>query len=308
MAKTIDAGFAFFIYTMSKDLKNIISHLRFPFSIFLLPVFLFALSQAESINVVNGLIIFLVLHFLVYPSSNGYNSYMDNDKASIGGLKVPPEVPGIMFWVSFFVDVLALVITYFFLNTVIATLVLFYILASRAYSYRGIRLKKHPVIGFLTVAVFQGPVIYMIVFLSVNNELVWKQGYIMSLLISFLLIGAGYPLTQIYQHRQDKKDGVKTLSLLLGIKGTFVFSAILFALLGVLMSLQLFLFQGSIANTILFILLLFPVVVYFTRWMNKTFSNEKYADYEHTMGMNKTGAFAVNVFFLLLIFKSFLLP
>ena len=301
-------GFLFSIIPMNKDLKNIIIHLRFPFSLFLLPVFLFALSQTESINAMNSLVIFVVLHLLAYPSSNGYNSYMDNDKESIGGLKTPPEVPGGMFWVSFCMDFLALVITLFFLNLVIALLVLFYILASRAYSYRGIRLKKHPVIGFLTVAVFQGPVVYMIAYLSINNALVWDKEFIMGLLISFLLIGAGYPLTQIYQHRQDKEDGVKTLSLLLGIKGTFVFSAILFALLGILMSIYLFIFQGSIADTILFIVLLFPVVVYFTKWMNKTFLNEKFADYEHTMGMNKTGAIAVNVFFLLLIIKSIFLP
>jgi 1,4-dihydroxy-2-naphthoate octaprenyltransferase len=32
-----------------------------------------------------------------------------------------------------------------------------------------------------------------------------------------LLIGGFYPLTQIYQHRQDKEDGVRTLSMLLGL-------------------------------------------------------------------------------------------
>ncbi|MBA3900023.1 MAG: UbiA prenyltransferase family protein [Bacteroidetes bacterium] len=291
---------------MNKDFKNIIIHLRFPFSIFLFPVFLFALSQAESINILNTVLIFLVLHLLVYPSSNGYNSYMDNDNNSIGGLKEPPEVPEMMFLVSLAMDILALLITFFYLNTAISLLVLLYILASRAYSYRGIRLKKFPIISFLTVAVFQGPVVFLIAYSSINSGFVWNTALIVCLMISFLLIGAGYPLTQIYQHKQDKEDGVKTLSLLLGIKGTFIFSAILFSLLGMLMSIYLFLFTDSMAATVLFVILLFPVVIYFTKWMLKTFSDEKHADYEHSMGMNKTGAIAVNIFFLLLIFKSLL--
>jgi 1,4-dihydroxy-2-naphthoate octaprenyltransferase len=33
-----------------------------------------------------------------------------------------------------------------------------------------------------------------------------------------LLIGGFYPLTQVYQHDQDSKDGVTTISMLLGLQ------------------------------------------------------------------------------------------
>ncbi len=50
------------------------------------------------------------------------------------------------------------------------------------------------------------------------------------MLLSSLFLGSAYPLTQIYQHEADKKDGVISLSYKLGYKGTFFFSSILFTM------------------------------------------------------------------------------
>src|ERR1700749_4702013 len=57
--------------------KSTIKHLRLHFSYHLMPVFLFALSQSNGINWNHTIIAFLILHLLIYPSSNGYNSYQD---------------------------------------------------------------------------------------------------------------------------------------------------------------------------------------------------------------------------------------
>src|SRR3954471_3392589 len=51
-----------------------------------------------------------------------------------------------------------------------------------------------------------------------------------AMLIATLLIGAYYPLTQIYQHEEDSARGDVTISILLGIKGTFIFSASMFGI------------------------------------------------------------------------------
>ena len=142
--------------------RNIVTHLRFSFSILLLPVFLFAMSQASSVNWIHAFICFVVLHVLVYPSSNAYNSFMDRDTGSIGGLKNPPVVPQSIYMVSIVFDVLALCISYMFLGFPVFGLIVSYIIASRTYSYRGIRLKKYPWVGFLIVALFQGSIIYLI--------------------------------------------------------------------------------------------------------------------------------------------------
>jgi 1,4-dihydroxy-2-naphthoate octaprenyltransferase len=190
---------------MKKQAAAIISHLRIPFSFYLLPVYLFALSGLQSFDTGSALALFTILHLLVYPSSNGYNSYMDKDKGSIGGLKKPAIVPGAMFWITLFIDLLAIMLSVFLYNLIVPLLLLSYIVASRAYSYRGIRLKKYPLAGFLTVAFFQGPVVYIITFYSLNATIELNYSLLSSCTISFMLIAAGYPLTQIYQHRQDKE-------------------------------------------------------------------------------------------------------
>src|SRR5690606_10103933 len=93
------------------------------------------------------------------------------------------------------------------------------ILAPRAYSYRGIRLKKYPVTGFLTVVIFQGAITYYMVFMG-SGGMAWPLPW-PGMVISSLLFGGFYPLTQVYQHQQDLRDGVRTISYMLGVNGTF---------------------------------------------------------------------------------------
>jgi len=291
---------------MNDSIKNIFIHLRFPFSILLLPVFLFAFSQVENPNLNNSILLFFILHFLIYPSSNGYNSYMDKDEFSIGGIKNPPKVPKQMFIVSLVMDTLAVLLSLVFFQYQISILLVLYIIASRAYSYRGIRLKKYPVIGFLTVGLFQGSIVYLLSVWAISDSVYFSSIHILSSVISFLLIGAGYPLSQIYQHQQDQQDNVKTLSMMLGINGTFIFSGILFALLGTLMALYFIYIKNNITDLMLFGICLSPVTFVFYVWMKKTFTNKDEANFENTMKMNKTGAWAINVFFVLLILKTIL--
>src|ERR1700741_1402342 len=90
-----------------QELKNTILLLRFPFSFFLMPVYWFALSQQTNINTSNAIIVFCILHLLVYPASNGYNSYMDRDEGPIGGLKHPPKVTKSLFYTTVIMDIIA---------------------------------------------------------------------------------------------------------------------------------------------------------------------------------------------------------
>jgi 1,4-dihydroxy-2-naphthoate octaprenyltransferase len=106
-----------------------------------MPVYWFALGQVNKINWRDASIIFIILHLLVYPASNGYNSYMDRDTGSIGGIKNPLQPTKQLFYVSVIMDVFSIAVS-FFITPVFAVGILFYILASRAYSYRNIRLKN----------------------------------------------------------------------------------------------------------------------------------------------------------------------
>jgi 1,4-dihydroxy-2-naphthoate octaprenyltransferase len=65
-----------------------------------MPVYWFALCRVDHVNWSNAILIFLILHLLVYPASNGYNSYMDRDTSPIGGLQNPMEPTRQLFFVT----------------------------------------------------------------------------------------------------------------------------------------------------------------------------------------------------------------
>jgi 1,4-dihydroxy-2-naphthoate polyprenyltransferase len=283
--------------------KSTIQLLRFPFSIFLLPVFLFALSETENINTIDSLLVFIILHFLVFPSSNGYNSYMDRDTDSIGGLKSPLLPTKQLFWTTVILDTIAIGIS-LFISGLFTLLLIAYILASRAYSYRGIRLKKYPILGYLTVIIFQGAVTFFMVLhgCSSTKELIVSP---ILLAAASLLIGGFYPITQIYQHEQDKKDGVTTLSILLGYNGTFYFTIVVYSLA---MGLLGFHYFSTLQQTNFFILQLFmlPIFIYFLWWFSKVRKNIKEANFKNTMLMNILASTLTNLAFItILIYKHF---
>jgi 1,4-dihydroxy-2-naphthoate octaprenyltransferase len=137
-----------------------VKHLRLPFSFFLMPVYLFALSQASTINWKTTTISFVILHLFIFPSSNGYNSYQDQDETSIGGLKYPPKVSKNLFYATLLFDIIGILCA-LFVSVYFSLFVLMFVLISRAYSYRSLRLKKYAIIGFVTVFIFQGAFVYL---------------------------------------------------------------------------------------------------------------------------------------------------
>lgn len=282
-----------------------VKHLRLPFSFFLMPVFLFALSQASIIHWKNTIIAFLILHLLVFPSSNGYNSYEDRDETSIGGLKYPPKVTRNLFHVTLAMDVTG-VLTGLLVSVHFSLFVLVFILVSRAYSYRGIRLKKYPVIGFLTVFIFQGAFVYLMSASAISdlsyNEMLTRKNLI-CMILSSLFLGSAYPLTQIYQHEADKNDGVISLSYKLGYKGTFLFSSALFMLASILLFYYLKQY-GLKVEIILFVLFILPVILTLTAWFNKVRRNPVHANFENTMRMNIVNSCCMNLYFSVLVLNN----
>lgn len=286
----------------AETIINTVRLLRIPFSVYLLPVFLFALSQVPHLNVEQALIAGLVLHFLVYPASNGYNSYMDQDTESIGGIEKPPIPPKALFSVTLLMDALALSISVFYINLLFTFSLLTYIIASRLYSYRGVRLKKYPISGFLTVFIFQGGFTFFMVLTAASNLSAYQilqSPLVLAALAASFMIGGGYPLTQIFQHESDKADNVTTLSMKLGYRGTFVFSIIMFAVVGLLF---FFYFSGKHQNVfILFQAFLLPVILWFLFWMRKVWNNTSEANFKNAMRMNNISALCMNAFFLTLL-------
>lgn len=287
---------------MNNKIISTFQLLRFHFSFFLMPVYFFALSQVKIINWRDALLAFLILHLMVYPASNGYNSYMDRDTSPIGGLKNPMEPTSQLFFVTVVLDSLAIVLS-FLISPVFAIGIFFYILASRLYSFRGVRLKKYPVIGYLTVIIFQGAVTFLLVY-HASDSAHTLHIPVLAMIASSVLIGGFYPLTQIYQHDEDYKDGVITISYLLGYKGTFIFTGIVYAFAFITLGWYFYL-KSEVFNFIILQIFMLPILVYFFIWFAKVLKNNEQANFKNTMQMNILASVFSNLGFItLLILKT----
>ena len=280
-------------------MKNILIHLRLPFSFFLLPVFLFALAQSPNPDSSKAWWVFFILHFLLFPASNAYNSYFDKDEGSIGLLETPPPVTKELFYVSWILDIIGLVLGYIFVNQWFVVYLIIYGFISKAYSHPSVRLKKYPVISWIIVCLFQGALTYLAVYFSINQGLLPSSAVIPSLICTSNLL-AIYPITQVYQHEEDAKRGDLTMSRLLGIKGTFV-NALFW--LGV-SSIGYFVALKPISNFFIFGLMTFPLMSFLVIWIFKVWKDTAAANFKMTMMLNFLASICLNAFFGMLYFLN----
>lgn len=282
--------------------RSTLQLLRIPFSLFLMPVYFFALSQADTINVQNAILVFFILHLFIYPASNGYNSYIDKDTDSIGGIKSPLQPTKQLFYVTILFDIIGMILSAY-ISILFFLTVMVYVLASRAYSSRLIRLKKYPLIGFFTVFIFQGAHTFFMVMCGVSEKtmnLNMVNHYLPAIAACSFLIGGVYPLTQIYQHKQDRASGDITISIKLGYKNTFVFCGAMFI---TAMALLFFYFNktGDLKSFYTMQVFLLPSLIYFFYWFYWVMQNSENANFKHTMNMNLISSVCLNLCFITLI-------
>jgi 1,4-dihydroxy-2-naphthoate octaprenyltransferase len=283
--------------------RSTIQLLRFHFSLFLMPVYWFAISQVVNPDAKRAITIFIILHILIYPSSNGFNSYMDRDEGSIGGLKTPLPPTRQLLYASLVMDGLALLLG-LFISIYFTLAVMFYILASRAYSARSIRLKKYPLVGYVTVVICQGALVFFMVYHGTHPMLSLRVPAL-GMISASLLIGGFYPLTQVYQHEADAKDGVRTISAMLGIRGTFKFCGFIYGIAFIILGYFLLISLEEKEFLILSTCML-PVLVYFTGWAIQVWRNPSLADFRNTMRMNIVASSFTSIGFILVFLMQWL--
>jgi len=274
--------------------------LRFPFSFFLMPVYWFALSQVVDRDWIRAALIFFILHGLVYPASNGYNSLMDRDTTPIGGLAHPLQPTRTLFWVTLGMDAAALALG-LLIGPLFAAGLAVYILASRAYSWRGIRLKKYAIIGWLTVIICQGALIFFLVYQGSHplTEIAEsRHAPVEAMIACSLLLGGFYPLTQVYQHEADRQDGVRTMSMLLGHRGTFIFTGVVYTIAFLLLFHYFFSVYLGMKEFLVLATCMLPVIVYFFVWAARVWRDPLQANFANTMRMNLLASVCTNAGFI----------
>jgi len=274
-------------------------HLRIPFSYFLFPVFLFALVLAPQIRFGETLWAFLAIHLFLYPASNGYNSYYDKDEGSIGGVEKPMPVTTQLYVVSLVFDALALLLGalvgwYFVVGLLV------YGFISKAYSHPAIRLKKYAYASWLIVGGFQGAFMFYVSYQAISGVALGAllaPEVLFGGLLTSLMLWASYPMTQIFQHEEDAQRGDRTLSLRLGIVGTFWFCLVGFGLVGLFFGLYFYKY-GGLAALGAFVAFQLPTTVFFNRWFAQVRHNPQAANFKNAMRLNLLSSTFMLLFFL----------
>lgn len=263
-----------------------------------MPVFLFAVAVSNPVEGQKVLLVFIILHVFLYPASNAYNSFFDRDEQSIGGLKNPPPVDRQLYATALVFDAIAILLG-LLISWQFAVMLLVYGLASKAYSHPAVRLKKYAFTSWIVAGFFQGFFTLWMSYVALTEtgvfnlpEKVWYAAG----LSSAILLGS-YPMTQIYQHEEDSRRGDRTLSILLGVRGTFLFTLVVFlsAIAGFVM---FFLTFYDLRAVIAFFLFTAPMVLYFLWWFARCLQNRDMADFKHTMRLNLLSSLALGGFFV----------
>ena len=279
--------------------RSTILHLRIPFSLFLLPIYLFAFAVSNNPEIGKVLLVFFIMHILLYPASNGYNSYFDKDEGSIGALENPPPVSKQLYFISILFDLLAMLIG-FFISWQFVLMIFIYGIISKAYSHPSIRLKKLPYTSWFIAGFFQGFFSFIACYMGINDlafNVFSDINVLFPALLSSMLLWGSYPMTQIYQHEEDFKRGDITMSLKLGIKGTFHFTAAFFAF-SVIGFFYFFQNYFGLNIALWFLVFLGPMALYFGYWYWKVTEDIHKADFTHTMRLNLISSVCFSLFFL----------
>ena len=275
-------------------------HLRIKYSFFLLAIVFYAFSITPLVSYVDFGILLLVLGVGIFPSSQGYNSYFDRDEGSVGGLEAPPKVTQDLYWVSILFESVGLFVSLFCFGKEVFLLLFVYGIFSKLYSHPSTRLKARPYLGWITVILFQGPVIFLATRLALSPEVrgnlkyLYRPEMLVPMGISALIMSGSYPLTQIYQHEEDAKRGDHTLSRMLGIQGTFIFSGVSYLLASVFLLWQ-WGFSGMAAFAAV---MMFPSMLFFVKWYQKVKKDHQLADFKHLHQFLKLSSGSVTFMFL----------
>ena len=194
--------------------KELFLHLRVHWQVLLSPLFLWGFLLSGGVIGPRFWAVFFIFHVLFYGGATALNSYYDQDEGPIGGLWNPPQVTRDLLIFSVAVQVIGLVLV-LFISLPLFGLSLVMGGVGSAYSHPAIRLKSSPWTSLLAVSIFQG---------MGGTAAGWLCGQedwttllslkaILGMLSAALIITGFYPLTQIYQREQDRRQGDITFAV-----------------------------------------------------------------------------------------------
>ncbi len=280
--------------TLWERARVLLVHLRLHFQILLAPIFLWGFVLAGGRVETRFWLAFVATHVFLYGGTTAYNSYYDRDEGPVGGLKQPPPVTPELLPFSLGVQAvgaaLALLVnpTFFILYLLIFALF-------TAYSYPGIRLKKRPVLGLLTVALGQGVLAGLSGAAAAGVPVLALPGLAWLGIVAASALTTGfYPITQVYQIDEDLARGDVTFAAWLGPRLTFAFALLVMAL-GALALIPPFYVVYELVITLGLVLFCVGLLMALARWARVYDASDMMANYRRVTLLHRlmSGGFLV---------------
>jgi len=202
---------------MLKEIKHFILHLRLHYQFFILSGgYLLGGLLADQMNTAQFWLQFINVHILLFGGATAYNSYWDKDKGPIGGLKNPPEMTLWMHRVSLafmFAGLLwSLTVGLIYSLIFAASLILFWL-----YSTPHARWKGKPIKSMLVIGISTGTNSVIMGVLAAGGEV--SLQIVLGSIGAALILLSIYPVSQIFQGKEDKLRGDTTFYLEYGLSG-----------------------------------------------------------------------------------------
>jgi 1,4-dihydroxy-2-naphthoate octaprenyltransferase len=281
--------------------NNGIQQSHFVLSLIFLPVFLFAISQTQDINWLHTTLFFVVMFILVQPSIRMQITYanMQLSKCDIAETEQAKK----LFKISTAMDGLAVVFSTLIFSLEVGAGVLTYLLLSKLHNSNPIRLKKYAIISWLLTMAMQGVLLFALTQYACGKIMLITN--VFALQATTFFVGFIFPLLQMYTHQQDANRGDLTISLRLGLKGTFTLSLVAFLVAVLFMGLHFYNIK-KLFHFYLFLLFLSPVAAYFFWWRKNTKIQPLAANHTFTKLFIIITTICMGLFSLVLIYLNHL--
>ena len=286
--------------------KDLLLHLRLQWQVLWAPLFfwgflLAAGPRAPELITLEFLLVFIIFHVMFYGGATALNSYYDQDEGPVGGLWEPPKVTRDLLVFAVGLQVLGLVLL-LFISLPLFLLALIMGFVGNAYSHPAIRLKAYPWTSLLAVSIFQGMGGTAAGWLYAAEQ--WQSLFslkaILGLLVAALIITGFYPLTQMYQRKEDRKQGVISFAVYAGGK-VFPLSIACMVSAAALMGYLAWRYFGPI-EALLAVVGLVGLAAFVAVWWSRYDDTDVRANYLWMMrlGYLMTGGFLVFITFVFL--------
>lgn len=283
---------------------NSLKQLRLPFSIFLMPVFFFALALTPNHNEARILWVFLAVHVFLYPSCSGFKSFFSKNES--GSTTVAQEESTGLLWIALVLLLIAIGIGVR-INWSFAGMIAVYGMVSLAVAYPSLAISKNHWLNWFFTGLFQGYFAFAMMYAGLSAlswEMLFKSHVLIPGVLVSLLFWAAYPFTQMHLQKGIKNIAYPTLEKILGPKGIFLFSAIIFLLAG--FSFTWYFNEKNQTEAIYtFLACILPMILYFLIWFSFVrFNSKKHTNYKWATGMTICITLGLNAFFIYYFLKN----